>query len=213
MALRAEHLAALLSPEPALPTDEDDFNHKPHDALKEEDLIPAAVLIAIVSRATGEHVLLTQRTDHLHDHPGQISFPGGRMEADDASPAHTALREAWEEIGLSSSLPRILGYLPDYRTATGFLIHPAVAWLEPPFTLSPDVFEVAEVFEAPLADIFDPDRHRREHIFYKGRRHAYHVIEYETGEGISRRIWGATAGMLLALKRRLAGVLYSCSCK
>ncbi|MCL2075876.1 MAG: CoA pyrophosphatase [Betaproteobacteria bacterium] len=205
MALEVERLFSLLSPEPLPPTDEDDFNHKPHGA--EENLAPAAVLIAIIPRPAGEHVLLTQRTDHLNDHPGQISFPGGRMETGDASPAHTALREAWEEIGLSPSLPRILGYLPDYRTATGFLIHPAVAWIEPPFTLLPDVFEVAEVFEAPLAAIFDPNRRRREHIFYKGRQHAYHVIECETEGGVNRRIWGATAGMLLALQRQLADVL------
>jgi len=202
MASGAERLADLLSPEPVQPTDEDDFSHK-HGDLKEEDLTPAAVLIAIVPRASGQHVLLTQRPDYLHDHPGQISFPGGRMEAEDVSPAHTALREAWEEIGLAPELVRIVGYLPDYRTATGFLIHPAVAWVEPPFSLVADAFEVAEVFEAPLVDIFDPAHHRREHIFYRGREHRFHVIECVTEDGIRRRIWGATAGMLLALKRVL----------
>ncbi|MDR1850394.1 MAG: CoA pyrophosphatase [Zoogloeaceae bacterium] len=201
MARAVERLGALLSPNPVPPTDADDFDHMSHGVWSAENLIPAAVLIALVSRASGEHILLTQRTDHLNDHPGQISFPGGRMEADDATPAHTALREAWEEIGLDASLPRILGYLPDYRTATGFLIHPVVACLQPPFDLQPDAFEVAEVFEAPLAVLFDPSRHRREHIVYKGQRHAYHVIECETEGGISRRIWGATAGMLLSLKR------------
>jgi 8-oxo-dGTP pyrophosphatase MutT (NUDIX family) len=206
MRWEADRLAALLSPEPMPPTGEDDFDHKLHSELKGGTLTPAAVLIAVVPRETGDHILLTQRTDHLNDHPGQISFPGGRMEADDASPGHTALREAREEIGLSPDLPRILGYLPDYRTATGFLIHPAVAWLQPPFALQLDTFEVAEVFEAPLADLFDQSRHRREHIFYKGKNHPYHVIECETEGGVRRRIWGATAGMLLILKRRLAGV-------
>jgi len=203
MALTVERLLTLLSQRPVPPTDEDDFDHKLQGVLAVETLIPAAVLIAIVPRASGEHILLTQRTDHLNDHPGQISFPGGRMEAEDANPAETALREAREEIGLDVSLPRILGYLPDYRTATGFLIHPVVAWLQPPFDLKPDAFEVAEVFEATLADLFDPNHHRREHIVYRGARHAYHVIECETKKGVSRRIWGATAGMLLSLKRRL----------
>jgi 8-oxo-dGTP pyrophosphatase MutT (NUDIX family) len=160
------------------------------------------VLFPIVLREHGAQVLLTRRADHLRDHPGQISFPGGRMEAEDPTPAHTALREAEEEIGLPQTLPRILGYLPTYRTATGFLIYPVVALLTPPFDLRLDAFEVAEAFEAPLSTLFNPAHHRRESIFYKGAQHEYNVINCEA-EGQMRRIWGATAGMILSLYRRV----------
>ncbi|MDR2637078.1 MAG: CoA pyrophosphatase [Zoogloeaceae bacterium] len=200
-----ERIAACLSPEPAAATDEDDFARKP---VSRPELIPSAVLFPIVQRADeagGERVLLTRRSDHLRDHPGQISFPGGRVEASDPSPLHAALREAREEIGLDPALPRILGYLPAYRTATGFLIYPVVALIAAPFSLRLDEFEVAEAFEAPLAALFDPRHHRREHLVYQGRRHEYNVIECEA-EGKSRYIWGATAGMILALWRR-AGVV------
>jgi 8-oxo-dGTP pyrophosphatase MutT (NUDIX family) len=196
-------LAASLSPLPADATCEDDFTAKSAHLLAGKPLTEAAVLITLVPRETGTAVLLTQRTEHLRDHPGQISFPGGRQEATDATPAAAALREAREEIGLSPDLPTILGYLPDYRTATGFLIHPVVSWLPPPLPpLLPDAFEVAEVFEAPLDALFDPANHRQEQIIYRGTRHAYHVITCEAAEK-SRRIWGATAGMLLMLRRRL----------
>ncbi|GHT90707.1 hypothetical protein AGMMS49545_04980 [Betaproteobacteria bacterium] len=199
-----KRLKTCLAPEPVAPTDEDDFAGKAAAmALTESALTPSAVLFAIVPREQGAQVLLTRRTDHLRDHPGQISFPGGRMEARDPSPIHTALREAEEEIGLPQTLSRILGYLPTYRTATGFLIYPVVALLTPPFDLRLDAFEVAEVFAAPLSTLFDPTRHRRESIVYKGVRHEYNVIDCET-DGKERRIWGATAGMILSLYRRMA---------
>ncbi|MDR1888317.1 MAG: CoA pyrophosphatase [Zoogloeaceae bacterium] len=199
-----ERLQACLAPEPVAATDADDFADKAATmALTEATLTPSAVLFPIVLRETGAQVLLTRRTDHLRDHPGQISFPGGRMEAEDKTPVHAALREAEEEIGLARSLPRILGYLPTYRTATGFLIYPVVALLTPPFELRLDAFEVAEAFEAPLSMLFDPTRHRRESIFYRGARHEYHVIDCETDDK-ARRIWGATAGMILSLYRRVA---------
>jgi 8-oxo-dGTP pyrophosphatase MutT (NUDIX family) len=199
-------LLACLAPEPVAATEEDDFADKAAAmALTEATLTPSAVLFPIVLRAEGARVLLTRRTDHLRDHPGQISFPGGRMEAADPTPAHTALRETEEEIGLAQTLPRILGYLPTYRTATGFRIYPVVALLTPPFALSLDTFEVAEVFEAPLAALFDPARHRRESIVYKGARHEYHVIDCET-DGQARCVWGATAGMILMLRARYQGI-------
>jgi 8-oxo-dGTP pyrophosphatase MutT (NUDIX family) len=204
-------LQACLAPEPVAATDEDDFANKAAaaviteaaTALTETALTPSAVLFPIVQRRAGAQVLLTRRAEHLRDHPGQISFPGGRMEAEDPSPIHTALREAEEEIGLAQTLPRILGYLPAYRTATGFLIYPVVALLTPPFDLRLDAFEVQEAFEAPLSTLFDPARHRRESIVYKGARHEYHVIDCEA-KGQTRRIWGATAGMILSLYRRMA---------
>lgn len=163
-----------------------------------EGLTPAAVLFPIVLRPEGPQVLLTKRTDHLRDHPGQISFPGGRMEPEDASPAHAALREAEEEIGLSQAVPRILGYLPPYRTGTGFNVFPVVAVLEPPFELHLDAFEVAEAFEVPLAFLLNPANHRQETMHYRGALREYTVMPY--GE---RYIWGATAGMILSLQRRL----------
>lgn len=164
----------------------------------ERQLTPAAVLVPLVRRPEGFQLLLTQRTDHLRDHPGQISFPGGRMEAADASPVHAALREAAEEIGLAPHLPRILGYLPIYCTGTGFLVYPVVALLEPPFDLCLDAFEVAEAFEVPLDFLLDPRNHRRESMHYRGALREYTVIPYG-----GRYIWGATAGMIQSLWRRL----------
>jgi 8-oxo-dGTP pyrophosphatase MutT (NUDIX family) len=161
-------------------------------------LIPAAVLFPLVPRPAGMQVLLTQRTDHLRDHPGQISFPGGRIETSDASPAAAALREAEEEIGLPPGQARILGYLPRYRTGTGFEVYPVVALVEPPFALRLDPFEVADVFEVPLAFLLDPAHHRRETLHYRGALREYTAMPY--GE---RYIWGATAGMILSLAERL----------
>jgi 8-oxo-dGTP pyrophosphatase MutT (NUDIX family) len=161
-------------------------------------LTPAAVLFTLVHRPEGYQVLLTRRAEHLRDHPGQISFPGGRMEAEDASPRHAALREAEEEIGLSPDLPRVLGYLPTYRTGTGFQVYPVVALLEPPFALRLDHFEVAEVFEAPLDFLLDPANHRRESLFYQGAWREYTAMSYG-----DHYIWGATAGMIVSLSRRL----------
>jgi 8-oxo-dGTP pyrophosphatase MutT (NUDIX family) len=116
------------------------------DGVGDEVLTPASVLFPIVLRESGPSVLLTQRTAHLKDHPGQISFPGGRVEPQDPTPADTALREAEEEIGLSPAHIKILGYLPEYCTVTGFRVTPVVAAVTPPFELRPDPGEVAEIF-------------------------------------------------------------------
>jgi len=134
------------------------------------NLTPAAILFPLVDHPEGCRVLLTRRTDHLHDHPGQISFPGGRVESGDISLHHTALREAEEEIGLPPESVEILGELPPYATVTGFLIHPVVARLTPPLSLVTDPFEVAEAFEVPLGFLLDSDNHRREYLMYRGRR-------------------------------------------
>ena len=127
--------------------------------VSDNDLVPASVLFGIVLRENGPSVLLTQRTAHLKDHAGQISFPGGRAEPQDASPADTALRETQEEIGLSPSHIEIFGYLPQYYTGTGFVVTPVVGLLTPPFELQPDPFEVAEIFEVPLSFLLDPANH------------------------------------------------------
>lgn len=161
-------------------------------------LTPAAVLVPIVLRNDGHTVLLTQRTPHLRDHAGQISFPGGRVEAEDASPSHTALRETEEEIGLSRDRVEIIGFLPEYRTGTGFRVTPVVALVQPPFELQADPFEVAEVFEVPLAFLLDPANHQRHSIQYRGALRSYFAMPY--GEYF---IWGATAGMIRSLTERL----------
>jgi len=159
---------------------------------------PAAVLVPVVNRAEGLTVMLTQRTDHLHHHPGQISFPGGRVEADDKSPIATALRETEEEVGLHARHVELLGQLADYHTGTGFRITPIVGLVHPPFELSPDSFEVAEVFEVPLSFLLDPANHRREQMFYRGRERTYYAMPWR-----HYHIWGATAGMLVALSEFL----------
>lgn len=160
-------------------------------------LIPAAVLFPIVLHPVPT-VLLTQRTAHLRDHPGQISFPGGRVEPDDPSPIHTALREAQEEIGLPAEQVEVVGYLPEYRTGTGFRVIPVVAFVRPPVVVVPDPFEVADVFEVPLTFLLDPLNHQRQSMHYRGRQREFYAMPY--GE---RFIWGATAGMIRSLYERL----------
>ena len=169
------------------------------DGVGDEELIPASVLFPIVLRESGPSVLLTQRTAHLKDHPGQISFPGGRVEPEDASSAHTALREAEEEIGLSSAHVEIVGYLPEYRTGTGYCVTPVVAIVTPPFELRPDPFEVAEIFEVPFAFLMDSANHQRHSLHHRGKLRHYFAMPY--GEYF---IWGATAGIIVTLSRALA---------
>lgn len=168
-------------------------------AREERTLMPAAVLMPLVERSEGYTVLLTQRTAHLEHHAGQISFPGGRAEEEDANPVDTALREAEEEIGLQRRhVVEIAGFLDLYQTVTGFLITPVVGFVAPPFELALDAFEVAEAFEVPLDFILDPRNHESRSMFYKGQHRRYYVIPYE-----DRFIWGATAAMLVNFARRL----------
>ena len=159
---------------------------------------PAAVLVGLVDRAAGPALLLTQRTEHLRDHAGQICFPGGRIEPDDESAAAAALREAEEEIGLDPARISVLGKLPPYQTVTGFRIHPVVGWISPPFELRPDPFEVAEAFEVPLHFVLDPENHRRQSYRRGPVTRGYYVLPYQ-----GRFIWGATAGILVNLARVL----------
>ncbi len=168
------------------------------DGVSEDALVPAAVLFPILDRADGPSVLLTQRTEALKHHPGQISFPGGRVEAEDASPQATALREAWEEIGLAPERVDVLGYLPDYRTGTGYRITPVVGRIALPIELRPDPREVAEAFEVPLAFLLDPANHREYEREYMGRMRRYFAMTYA-----DRFIWGATAGIIVALAQVL----------
>ncbi len=157
-------------------------------------LVPAAVLVPIVERSAGLTVLLTQRTGHLRDHAGQISFPGGRVEPADTSHEATALREAEEEVGLVPERVELLGRLDTYRTRTGFEITPVVGLIEPDFPMQLDTFEVEEAFEVPLSFVLDPDNHERHSREFAGRQRHFFVLPYE-----ERYIWGATAGMLVNL--------------
>ncbi len=180
-------------------------NRGDHD-LNDEDmrhpgpLTPAAVLVPLVDRADGMTILLTQRTAHLTDHAGQISFPGGRIEERDRNPEEAALREAFEEVGLPPERVEPVGRLDDYETRTGFIIHPVVALVEPPFPVNPDPFEVAEVFEVPLGFVLDRANHHLEQRVYRGRERQFYVLPYD-----DRYIWGATAGMLVNLCDVLVG--------
>jgi 8-oxo-dGTP pyrophosphatase MutT (NUDIX family) len=158
----------------------------------------AAVLVPLVNRDGAIAVMFTQRTAHLTDHAGQISFPGGRVESTDSSREETALRETEEEVGLPSTRVTLLGRLPDYEIPSGFRIAPVVGWIEPPFTLQLDAFEVAEAFEAPLDYFLDPLNYQRRQYDFRGRHRHYMAIPYE-----GRYIWGATAGMLYSLCRML----------
>ncbi len=156
---------------------------------------PAAVLVPLVERPGGATLLLTQRTAHLHDHAGQISFPGGRVDAGDRDPVHTALREAAEEIGLTEAHVDVIGSLPTYLTVTGYSVTPVVGLVRPGFTLALDAFEVAEAFEVPLAFLMDPANHERRAIELDGLRRSFYAMPYETG-GRRYFIWGATAAMI-----------------
>lgn len=161
---------------------------------------PAAVLVALVDRSGGTHVVLTQRAAHLSAHAGQISLPGGRMEVWDISAVATALRESEEEIGLEPDRVEVLGSLRAYDTVTGFRVYPIVGWVaEPPPAWRADPAEVTEVFEVPLAFLIDPANHRRDFYVRHGHRRHFFVLPYE-----DRYIWGATAGILVNFARALA---------
>lgn len=164
-----------------------------------DTLHAASVLVPIVARGDVPTVLFTQRTAHLKNHSGQISFPGGRAEAVDATPERTALRETWEEIGLAAEHIEVLGRLSDYHTRTGYRITPVVGIVRPPFDLRPDDNEVAEIFEVPLSFLLDERNHQRHAREFEGEQRHYFAIPYE-----ERYIWGATAGMLINLHRYLS---------
>ncbi len=158
----------------------------------------AAVLVPLVNRQDGLTLLLTQRSADLPDHPGQISFPGGRVEPDDASLTAAALREATEEVGLPAARVEVLGHMATYETVTGYEVTPVVGWVEPPFELALDASEVAEAFEVPLAFLLDPANQQRHFRMLGEVRRDFWAIPY--GE---RFIWGATAAMLMMLDRTL----------
>jgi len=194
-AIRAR-LAALPDFQPEFAGDGDRFaNREPAGA---------AVLVPLVQREAGLTLLLTRRTDHLRDHAGQISFPGGRVEPQDDGPVATALRETEEEIGLSRAHIQVIGQLPVYATVTAFQVTPVVALVEPGFTLTLQSGEVAEAFEVPLAFLMNPAHHRHHRIDVGGLTRSFLSMPWQGG-GRDYFIWGATAAMLRNLYRLLIG--------
>jgi 8-oxo-dGTP pyrophosphatase MutT (NUDIX family) len=159
---------------------------------------PAAVLVPLINRDDGLTVLFTERSRDLPDHPGQISFPGGRIEPGDDNAGIAALREAEEEVGLPRDRVTLLGRLAEYETVTGYRVTPVVGWIEPPFEIRADPVEVADVFEAPLAFLLEPANQQRHFRMVGDVRRDYYAIPYG-----DRYIWGATAAMLLILDRTL----------
>jgi 8-oxo-dGTP pyrophosphatase MutT (NUDIX family) len=158
----------------------------------------ASVLVPLVLRPDGLHVLLTRRTDHLRDHAGQISFPGGRAEPEDADAIATALREAEEEVGLPPSQVEVIGQLPTYTTITRFVVTPVVGLVAPDYQLKLDAFEVAEAFEVPLAFLMTPAHHRRHEFDANGVTRQYLSMPWTRADARPDEyfIWGATAAML-----------------
>ena len=159
----------------------------------------AAVLVPIVPRDEGLMVLLTQRSHELPVHAGQVAFPGGKIDAGDATPLAAALRETHEETGIEPGFVTPIGYLDPYETGTGFSVVPVVAVLSIGFELVPEPGEVSDIFEVPLKFLMNPANHQRKKAMWKGKMREFHAMPYE-----DRYIWGATAGMLLDLYRRMS---------
>jgi 8-oxo-dGTP pyrophosphatase MutT (NUDIX family) len=172
------------------------------DALDEEDegtgTTPAAVLVAVVDRPRPT-VILTLRPETMRKHAGQISFPGGRIDPGDSDAVDAALREAEEEIGLARDLVELIGTADRYRTITGFEVTPVIGIVPPDVPLNPHPGEVAAVFEVPLDYLLDPAHQAVRTVDWRGRQRRYYEIDYE-----GRRVWGATAAMIVNLSRRLA---------
>jgi 8-oxo-dGTP pyrophosphatase MutT (NUDIX family) len=195
-----EQLRARLLQQPPDVTEHDDYDMDPANRPADFGAVKAAVLLAVIPR-NEPMVLFTRRTDTLARHSGQVSFPGGRSEADDMTPVETALRETFEETGIAPSFITMAGYLDRYLTGTGFDIQPVVGVLAEGFALAPDPREVAEVFEVPLAFLCDPANRRRESRELGGRQRSFYAFTYKEHE-----IWGATAAILVNLAQRLNAI-------
>lgn len=161
---------------------------------------PAAVLVPLVARHGGLNVLLTQRTDHLARHAGQVAFPGGRIDDTDADAVAAALRETEEETGIARTFVEPVGFLDTYLTGTSYRVVPVVGFLRPGFTVTPHAGEVADVFEVPLAFLMNPAHHERHQREFLGKPRHYYAMPYE-----GRYIWGATAGMIRNLYMLMYG--------
>jgi 8-oxo-dGTP pyrophosphatase MutT (NUDIX family) len=197
--IRDRALRGLLHEVPALPTrGDDDMNDTAPMIPVGVKPKPAAVLVPIVLRESGPTVLLTQRTDHLTSHAGQVAFPGGRIDANDTSAVDAALREAEEETGLARSFIEPLGFLDTYMTVTAYQVVPVVALVKPGFVITPQAEEVSAVFEVPLQFLMMPENHEKHSREWQGKQRYYYAMPYE-----NRYIWGATAGMIRNLYDRL----------
>lgn len=205
--LRGLAQSALMQKVPAsaldfsLPSGRSDFDLNPN---YHEDLSsiprPAAVLVPVIDYEDGARVLLTRRPDTLPSHPGQVAFPGGKVEESDESILAAALREAEEEVGLDSALVDIIGYLDTYQTGTGFRVTPVVGLVKPTYSLKIDEREVAEAFEVPLRFLMTEDNHQKHSRVWQGKNRAYYAMPYG-----DKFIWGATAGMLRNFYDRVYG--------
>jgi 8-oxo-dGTP pyrophosphatase MutT (NUDIX family) len=191
MSSLAERLAIALAATPSQPPLKGDYPELRANASKE-----AAVLIAVTDRAQ-PGVILTVRREHLRTHAGQIAFPGGRVEENEDA-VSAALREAHEEILLEPAAVDVVGAIEPYRTVTGYVVTPVLGVVPPNLPLEPHEHEVAELFEAPLAYVLDPANQRRQSALFEGRERHYYEIMWE-----DRRIWGATAALIVNLSRRL----------
>jgi 8-oxo-dGTP pyrophosphatase MutT (NUDIX family) len=197
------YIAARLRPldayDPAEAAPGSDFDLNPQSrVIIGRILAPAAVLVGLVEREAGLSVLLTRRADALRKHSGQVAFPGGRMDPGE-TPAETALRESWEEVGLDPGFVRLIGLGDVYETGTGFSITPVVGFIRPGFSLQAHDAEVAEIFETPFAFFMDAANHQlRSMTAADGVERRFYAMEHE-----GRTIWGATAGMVRGLYERI----------
>ena len=177
-----------------------DFDLSPETGRPKRSLRPAAVLIPVIAHAGGATVLLTRRADTLASHAGQIAFPGGRLDAGETA-VEAALREAMEEVGLDPAAVEVLGVSEAYETVTGFLVNPVIGWIAEPPALTARVDEVADLFEVPWDFLMDMANHRRDFLEPDiGPRRWFWAMPWQ-----DRYIWGATAGIIRALRTRLYG--------
>jgi 8-oxo-dGTP pyrophosphatase MutT (NUDIX family) len=174
------------------------LNPELHDLLVRQKLHDAAVLFPVVDRGDEATVILTKRAEKLRNHSGQVAFPGGRIDATDASPEAAALRETAEEIGLDQRFIDIVGRMPDYVTGSGYRITPVLGIVRPGFALTINEEEVDNVFEVPLRFLMDPANHLRDSRIWLERERFFYRMPYETWN-----IWGVTAGIIHALYERL----------
>jgi 8-oxo-dGTP pyrophosphatase MutT (NUDIX family) len=191
----------LLAEPPALPLmpTRGDYDLNPDNRpVKKPDLFPAAVLLPIIERPEPT-VLFTERNANLKRHPGQVSFPGGRVEPDDASLVQTALRETHEETGIEASFITVAGFLDAYETGTGYAVLPVVGLLSEGFALVPNTDEVANIFEVPLSFLLNPANREKNQMEWQGKMRSFYAFRYN-----GHYIWGATAAMLVNFSERIA---------